>query len=164
MTAWPYVPGVAAGGHVTSGGAWHPGQINGCVKCPTPPSRGRPPAPRRPRLTTHALTDGCLGQLDLPVRPGFLVAVRVTVANVPRITGPAWLIRHTLPWLTIALPDDLRPGQVVEWASQPDETLADLYYTVVEAITPRAVTFAHFGRDADAALAAAYYANTRWPR
>ena len=117
------------------------------------------PAPRR---TTHAITNGCLGQLDLPVKPGFLVAVRVTLANVPRITGPAWLIRHTLPWFTIALPDELMPGTVVEWARQPDTSIADLYYTVVEAIDGRTVTFAHFGADADGALAAAFYANTRF--
>lgn len=117
-----------------------------------------------PRLTSHAIKGGCLGQLDLPVMPGFLVAVRVTLANVPRITGPAWLIRHTLPWFTIALPDEgLTPGTVVEWANQPDTSIADLYYTVVEAIDDRSVTFAHFGADADGALAAAFYANTRWP-
>jgi hypothetical protein len=135
-------------------------QAGGCVKCaPEPPRR------RGPRRTTHAITDGCLGQLDLPVKPGFLVAVRVTLANVPRITGPAWLIRHTLPWFTIALPDEpLTPGTVVEWANAPDEALADLYYTVVEAISDRSVTFAHFGKDAGGALSAAYYANTRWPR
>jgi hypothetical protein len=31
------VPGVPAAGHRTSGGGWHPGQIDGCVKCPPPP-------------------------------------------------------------------------------------------------------------------------------
>ena len=33
MRAWPYMPGVPAAGHVTSGGHWHPGRIDGCVKC-----------------------------------------------------------------------------------------------------------------------------------
>lgn len=31
--AWDYMPGVPAAGHVTSGGAWHPGRANGCRKC-----------------------------------------------------------------------------------------------------------------------------------
>jgi hypothetical protein len=47
---WPAVPGVPAAGHVTGGGAWHPGLPHGCVKCPPkrlnargarPDSRGR---------------------------------------------------------------------------------------------------------------------------
>jgi hypothetical protein len=33
MKAWPYIPGVPAAGHVTSGGAWHPGPIANCPKC-----------------------------------------------------------------------------------------------------------------------------------
>lgn len=36
MKAWETMPGVPAAGHYTSGGAWHPGQIDGCPKCPTP--------------------------------------------------------------------------------------------------------------------------------
>lgn len=32
--AWPLDPAVPAMGHV-SGGHWHPGQVEGCVKCPT---------------------------------------------------------------------------------------------------------------------------------
>lgn len=31
------MPGVPAAGHVTAGGAWHPGRAEGCVKCPAPP-------------------------------------------------------------------------------------------------------------------------------
>jgi hypothetical protein len=33
MTARPYMPGVPAAGHVTGQGFWHPGAIEGCVKC-----------------------------------------------------------------------------------------------------------------------------------
>lgn len=44
MKAWPYVPGVPAAGHVTSKGFWHPGRIEGCPKCESPP-----PPPRRKR-------------------------------------------------------------------------------------------------------------------
>jgi hypothetical protein len=35
VTAFEYLPGVPAAGHVTSGGWWHPGRIDGCVKCAT---------------------------------------------------------------------------------------------------------------------------------
>jgi hypothetical protein len=31
--AWPVIPGVPSAGHVTAGGAWHPGAIDGCAKC-----------------------------------------------------------------------------------------------------------------------------------
>lgn len=34
MTTYPLMPGVPAAGHVTAGGAWHPGRAEGCVKCP----------------------------------------------------------------------------------------------------------------------------------
>ena len=34
MPAWPVTPGVPAAGHTSSSGFWHPGQIDGCVKCP----------------------------------------------------------------------------------------------------------------------------------
>jgi hypothetical protein len=30
---WPVQPGVTAMGHVTGGGAWHPGSGHGCTKC-----------------------------------------------------------------------------------------------------------------------------------
>jgi hypothetical protein len=36
MTAWQYVPGVPAAGHITGSGYWHPGKIDGCAKCPAP--------------------------------------------------------------------------------------------------------------------------------
>lgn len=38
MRAQPHLRGVPAAGHVTSGGAWHPGGIPGCAKCGPPPS------------------------------------------------------------------------------------------------------------------------------
>jgi hypothetical protein len=44
MTAYPMMPGIPAAGHVTPGGAWHPGQIDGCPKCEPPPMR-RVPGP-----------------------------------------------------------------------------------------------------------------------
>jgi hypothetical protein len=34
--AWPVHPGVPGAGHVTVGGAWHPGSIDGCIKCDPP--------------------------------------------------------------------------------------------------------------------------------
>lgn len=42
MPAWPAVPGVPAAGHVTGGGWWHPGPIDGCPKCPTPAAEFKP--------------------------------------------------------------------------------------------------------------------------
>jgi hypothetical protein len=37
--AYPFWPGVPAAGHV-AGGHWHPGPVDGCVKCePAPPRR-----------------------------------------------------------------------------------------------------------------------------
>jgi len=38
---WPWMPGVPAAGHVTSGGHWHPGAISTCARC-------NPPEPRKP--------------------------------------------------------------------------------------------------------------------
>ncbi len=38
--AFPVVPGVPAAGHVTGGGAWHPGRAEGCVKCAPRPRPG----------------------------------------------------------------------------------------------------------------------------
>jgi hypothetical protein len=37
--AYPLRPGVSAAGHVTTGGAWHPGAAEACVKCDQPPTR-----------------------------------------------------------------------------------------------------------------------------
>jgi len=31
--AWEVMPGVPAAGHVTGGGFWHPGRVDGCTKC-----------------------------------------------------------------------------------------------------------------------------------
>jgi len=33
MRAWPLQPGCDAMGHVTARGFWHPGPVEGCVKC-----------------------------------------------------------------------------------------------------------------------------------
>jgi hypothetical protein len=35
MPAWPVRQGVPAAGHVTGGGHWHPGAVQGCAKCKT---------------------------------------------------------------------------------------------------------------------------------
>jgi hypothetical protein len=112
----------------------------------------------RIKRTTHAVTNGCLGQLDLPHRPGFLTAARVVEANVPRITRDL-LICHGPVTFRIMLPPDLKPGTVVEWADAPDGSYADRACTVVTAVSARSVTFAHYGRDAKGALAAARAAN-----
>ena len=112
----------------------------------------------RVKRTTHAVSNGYLDQLDLPHHPGFLKAVRTVEANVPRITRD-WLICHGPVTFTIMLPADLTPGTVVEWADVPDTSLTDCTYTVVTAMNATSVTFAHIGRDADGALAAALYAN-----
>jgi hypothetical protein len=110
----------------------------------------------RVKRTTHAVTGGYLGQLDLPHRPGHLKAVRVAEANVPRITRDL-LICHGPVTFNIMLPPDLEPGMVVEWAE--GESLAGCTYTVVTALSATSVTFAHYGRDAKGALAAAQAAN-----
>jgi hypothetical protein len=112
----------------------------------------------RVKRTAHAVTGGYLGQLDLPHHPGFLKAVRTVEANVPRITR-GWLIVHGPVTFSVTLPADLAPGMVVEWADAPDQVLADCTYTVVTAMSATSVTFAHYGRDADGALAAAVAGN-----
>lgn len=35
MSAYPYIPGVPAAGHIYRG-YWHPGRVDGCRKCPRP--------------------------------------------------------------------------------------------------------------------------------
>jgi hypothetical protein len=115
----------------------------------------------RAKHTTHAVKNGCLDQLDLPHRPGYLKAVRVVEANVPRITRDL-TIRHGPVTFQVMLPPDLKPGTVIEWADAPDESLADCAYTVVTAVSAKSVTFAHLGRDATGALEAAFWANTRF--
>lgn len=42
MTAWPLVPGSPAAGHVTRGGAWHPGGPDNCRKGACTPLRRQP--------------------------------------------------------------------------------------------------------------------------
>lgn len=120
-------------------------------------------ADEAPRETTHMVSERRLGQLDLPAVPGFLTAVRVVEANVPRIVGPDWLFIHSPITFTIDLPDDLAPGMVVEWDDAGDAGDYCLY-TVVTRLTAGSVTFAHFGRGPDAALSAARYANTTFRR
>ena len=110
---------------------------------------------RKGSTTTHRVTGGCLGQLDLPVHPGHLTAVRVVEANVPRITGPDWLIFHpSVIAFEIMLPDGLAPGAVVEWDDRPGGDW-DCWYTVVTAVSATSVTVTHCGRGPDGALAAA---------
>src|ERR1017187_10344133 len=115
----------------------------------------------RAKHTTHAVTDGYLGQLDLPHHPGHLKAVRVVEANFPRITRDL-LIRHGAVTFDIVLPPDFKPGTVVEWANVPDQVDTDRTYTVVTEYSATSVTFAHLGRGAKAALEAACYANARF--
>ena len=115
---------------------------------------------RKGSRTTHAVRDGRLNQLDLPVRPGHLTAVRVVEANVPRLTGPDWLFIHSPITFAIALPDGLALGAVVEWEDQPGGSWQDWLYTVVTAISGTSVTFAHAGRGPSGALEAARAGNT----
>lgn len=112
----------------------------------------------RARHTTHAVKDGCLSQLDLPVRPGFLTAVRTVEANIPRITRDWLIFNPSAVAFAIALPEGLEPGTVVEWADIRDD-LDGRMHTVVTALTPRSITFAHLGRGAVGALEAAKWAN-----
>jgi hypothetical protein len=35
VRAYPVQPGVPAAGHVSARGFWHPGRVDGCVKCDT---------------------------------------------------------------------------------------------------------------------------------
>lgn len=48
MPTFPVMPGVPAAGHVTGGGAWHPGRAEGCGKCtPSQTPRDRQRAAER---------------------------------------------------------------------------------------------------------------------
>jgi hypothetical protein len=111
-------------------------------------------SPRKGSKTTHAVTGGCLGQLDLPAWPGFLTGVRVVEANVPRITRDM-VICHDAVTFRIMLPPDLAPGTVVEWEDRQGGSWRDWLYTVVTASSAKSVTFAHAGRGPDGALEAA---------
>jgi hypothetical protein len=62
MTAWPYMPGVPAAGHVTSGGHWHPGGIPTCTKCES--SRAPERIPMRATLTCLDASDACSGDVE----------------------------------------------------------------------------------------------------
>ncbi len=104
--------------------------------------------------TTHAVSDSYLGQLDLPVKPGNLAAVRTVEANWPRITK-GWLVVHGPVTFRVILPSSLVPGTVVEWADAPDSSYEDRYYTVLAEVTAgRSVTFLHTGRGPRSALEA----------
>lgn len=52
MRAWMVTPGVPAAGHVAASGFWHPGRIEGCVKC-EPPEPDRAPSGRPIRCGIH---------------------------------------------------------------------------------------------------------------
>lgn len=112
---------------------------------------------RKGSRTKHAVRDGCLWQLDLPVWPASLTAVRVVEANVPRITGPDWLIIHGPVTFRIELPDGLAPGAVVEWDDQPGGSWQGYWYTTVTAISDTSVTFRHAGHGPEGALEAARF-------
>jgi hypothetical protein len=51
MKAWPLRPGVPAAGHVTYKGYWHPGRIEGCVKC-------EPPKPNQRKANVGKRSEG----------------------------------------------------------------------------------------------------------
>ena len=72
------------------------------------------------------------------------------------------LIVHGPVTFSVMLPPDLKPGTVIEWADAPDTSMSDCTYTVVAALSGTSITFAHLGRDATGALAAALWANTRY--
>jgi hypothetical protein len=38
MSAYDYMPGIPAAGHITGGGFWHPGGKGNCVKCELGPA------------------------------------------------------------------------------------------------------------------------------
>lgn len=67
MRAWDYMPGVPAAGHVTSGGAWHPGGARGCRKCePSRPCDNKQVYPNRQQAERAARS--------IPTRPGEVLA------------------------------------------------------------------------------------------
>ena len=107
--------------------------------------------------TTHAVNSGYLDQMDLPVRPARLVAVRAVKANWPRI-AENWPIVYGPVKFRVMLPPGLEPGTVVEWADAPDG-YDNRHYTVVAAAGSRSLTFLHTGNGAASALEAARTAN-----
>jgi hypothetical protein len=83
---WLAVPGVPAAGHVTGGGAWHPGKPEGCGKCP--PKRLHPrerPRERRYRFSPIA------GPPDY--RRGANRVVVFVKANGPGPRSDLWTVR-----------------------------------------------------------------------
>ena len=112
---------------------------------------------RKGSRTRHTVRGGRLNQLDLPVWPASLTAVRVVEANFPRITGPDWLIIHGPVTFSVELPIGLVPGAVVEWDERPDSFWPDYWYTTVTFIRETSITFRHAGRGPDGALEAARF-------
>ena len=83
MRAWPYRPGVPAAGHVTAGGHWHPGAINGCPKC-------RPYRNERVWRATH---EAHRNQAEVAVWKGHEVVI---VGEVIGISDTDFLVASTV--------------------------------------------------------------------
>jgi hypothetical protein len=83
---WPAVPGVPAAGHVTGGGAWHPGLPAGCVKCP--PKRLDPHARPRERRYRFSPIGG-----PPAYRAGANRVVTFVAANGPGPRSDLWTVR-----------------------------------------------------------------------
>ena len=83
------MPGVPAAGHVTSSGSWHPGRIDGCVKCPPEPC----PvlwAPSGDVLGTAATETGAIRCAS---RIPKLACERLTASRKRRLDGSwAWFV------------------------------------------------------------------------
>jgi hypothetical protein len=85
---WPAVPGVPAAGHVTGGGAWHPGRPENCGKCYGPrldPRTAHPTAQRRYRFSPIG------GPPDY--RRGANSIVVFVAANGPGPRSDLWTVR-----------------------------------------------------------------------
>ena len=108
--------------------------------------------------TSHAITSGYLDQLDLPVKPGHLKAVRTVNANWPRLVDQ-WVMAHGPVTFRLMLPASIQVGTVVEWAFVPDEACEQWFYTVVVELSESWITLIKIGFGADAALKAARAGN-----
>jgi hypothetical protein len=111
------------------------------------------------RRSTHDITDGYLGQLDLPVQPGHLKMVRTVNANWPRLVDP-WVMAHGPVTFRLMIPADAQVGTVVEWAFVPDETYDERLYTVIVEVSETSLTLIKIGFGAEAALRAASTGNS----